>query len=190
MNRVAIYARVSTGRQETENQLEVLREYTRGMDVYKEYVDVVSGMKDTRPKLDEMMQDARKREFTKLIIWKVDRLGRSTIHMLQVMEELSKMGVNVVITTLGIDTSSTIGKFVFGLLSQVAELEREFIVERTNTAMQRIKKNIEKKGYYITRDGKKITSLGRPKGKADKKPRKKKGYYLRDYKKHPTRLKK
>ena len=74
-------------------------------------------------------------------------------------------------------------QFVFGLLSQVAELERQFNIERTKASMDRIKKSIEKKGYYITKEGKKITTIGRPKGRKDNKPRRKSGYYLRHGKK-------
>ena len=93
------------------------------------------------------------------------------------------MGISFTVTTLGIDTSTPMGKFVFGLLAQVAELERQFNIERTKSAMDRIKKSIETKGYYITKNGKKITSIGRPKGRRDNKPRRKSGYYLRHGKK-------
>lgn len=122
-------------------------------------------------------------KFNHVVLWKVDRLGRSPLHMFQVIEEWKKLGISFTVTTLGIDTSTPMGKFVFGLLAQVAELERQFNIERTKSAMDRIKKSIETKGYYITKNGKKITSIGRPKGRRDNKPRRKSGYYLRHGKK-------
>lgn len=182
---VAIYARVSTNRQDNINQVAELEEYCKRNNraVFRTYKDEVSGVKDTRPELDKLMQDARLKRFNQVIIWKVDRLGRNPLHMLQIVEEWEKIGIDFTVTTLGIDTSTPMGKFVFGLLAQVVELERRFIIERTNTTMSRIKKELTKKGYYITKEGKRITKLGRPKGKGDSKPRKKRGYYLRDYKK-------
>jgi len=183
MVKVALYARVSTLDQTPENQLYQLQEYVenrKNFEIYDIYEDKISGTKDTRPSLDRLMQDARKHKFDHVIFWKVDRLGRSALHTYQVVEEWRKLGISFSITTLGIDTSVPTGKFIFGIMAQFAELEREQIVERTNVAMGRIKKSIEKKGYFITKEGKKITSLGRPKGKKDTTSRKKRGYYLRE----------
>jgi DNA invertase Pin-like site-specific DNA recombinase len=184
--KVAIYARVSTLDQHPENQIIELEDYVKrstGYELFKVYEDKISGTKDTRPSLDVLMQDARKRLFEHVIFWKVDRLGRSALHTYQIIEEWKKYGITFSITTLGVDTSTPVGKFVFGIMAQYAELEREQIVERTNLAMNRIKKEIKEKGYYVTKDGKKITTFGRPKGKKDSEPRKKRGYYLRNYKK-------
>ena len=97
----------------------------------------------------------------------------------QFVEEWKKLGITFTITTLRIDTSIPTGKFIFGIMAQYAELEREQIVERTNLAIKRIKKSLDEKGYYITKEGKKIASLGRPKGKKDKKRRRKSGYHQR-----------
>lgn len=192
MKKTVIYVRVSTEGQTTENQLVELKEYVKNnpqMMLTDVYEDTISGKTDSRPQLDKLMQDARQHKFDHVVVWKVDRLGRHTSHMLQTVEEWHNLGINFTITTLGIDTSTPVGWFVFGLLAQVAELERQFIVQRTNASLNRIRNEIEKKGYYITKDGKKRTSLGRPKGKTDapNKPRKKRGYYLRDYKKRTPR---
>jgi len=184
--KTAIYARVSTRDQNPENQLIQLKEYVennKDMELFGIYEDIISGVKDTRPDLDKLMIDARLHKFNHVVLWKVDRLGRSPLHMFQVIEEWKKLGISFTVTTLGIDTSTPMGHFVFGLLAQVAELERQFNIERTQSAMDRIKKSIEKKGYYITKDGKKITSIGRPKGRRDNKPRRRSGYYLRHSKK-------
>ena len=189
--KTAIYVRVSKGDLTTENQKFDLRSYIKlkNIDIYDWYEDVVSGAKDSRPNLDRMLQDARKGLFEHVIFWKIDRLGRNALHTQQIVEEWRKHGISFTITTLDIDTSTPAGKFIFGIFAQFAEMERAMIIERTQTSMNRIKHDIEKQGFYITREGKKITSLGRPPGKKDnpKQPRKKRGYYLRDYSKRKKR---
>ena len=187
--KVAIYIRVSKGDQTTENQKFDLQNYVkaRDIDVYKWYEDVVSGAKDSRPQLDQMLQDGRKRLFSHVIFWKIDRLGRNALHTQQIVEEWRKHNISFTITTLDIDTSTPAGKFIFGIFAQFAEMERAMIIERTQTSMNRIKQEIAKKGYYITKEGKRITTLGRPKGKRDKATRKKRGYYLRNYKERSPR---
>jgi DNA invertase Pin-like site-specific DNA recombinase len=180
--KVAIYCRVSKEEQNPENQKVELLNYVRNhpeLELYNIYEDRISGVKDSRPELDRLMQDARKRKFNHVVIWSVDRLGRSPAHFFQVIEEWSKLGISFSITTLGIDTSTPVGKFVTGILSQVAELERQFTIDRINLSLKRIKREIETKGYYLTKGGRKITQLGRPKGKKDSKPRRKSGYYQR-----------
>ena len=181
--KTVLYTRVSTLDQTPENQILQLKEYVNNrpeLEIVEIYKDKISGVKDTRPELDRLMQDARKHKFEHVIFWKVDRLGRSALHTYQVVEEWRKLGISFSITTLGIDTSIPTGRFIFGIMAQYSQLEREQIVERTNASMDRIKKSIEKKGYYITKSGKRITKLGRPRGKRDTRPRKKRGYYLRE----------
>ena len=180
--KAVIYARVSSIDQHPENQIIELKEYLKrnpNYELYRVYEEKISGAKDTRPELDRLMQDARKHLFNHVIFWKVDRLGRSALHTYQIVEEWNKLGVTFTITTLGIDTSIPTGKFIFGIMAQYAELEREQLIERTKLAMKRIKKSIDEKGYYITKEGNKIKSIGRPRGKKDSKPRRKSGYYVR-----------
>lgn len=182
--KTVIYARVSTLDQNPANQLAKLNEYVDnhvGLQLVGVYEDKISGKVDKRPRLDRMMQDARKHRFDHVIFWKVDRLGRSALHTYQIVEEWHKLGISFAITTLDIDTNTPTGKFIFGIMAQYAELEREQIVERTQASMDRIKDTIKKKGKYRTKDGKVINALGRPKGKKDKKPRKRRGYFLRNY---------
>lgn len=182
--KTVIYTRVSTKDQNPELQTEALTTYVNQNYEYNlvnSYQDIISGSKDKRPGLDRLLQDARKKEFEHVIIWKVDRLGRNTSHMLQIVEEWRNLGVSFSISTLNIDTSTPMGKFVFGLLSQVAELEREFIIERTNLALGSIQKKLKKGKGHRTKNGKVIHKLGRPKGSKDKKPRTKAGYYHRWY---------
>ena len=179
--KAVLYARVSKLDQNPELQIEVLKEYVESSkyELYKVYQDKISGIKDSRPQLDRLMQDARAKKFNHVVIWKVDRLGRNTLHMLQTVEEWQGLGISFSIVTLNIDTSTPMGRFVFGLLAQVAELERAFIIERTNLALGSIKKKLEKGKGHLSKSGRVIHSLGRPKGSKDKKPRRKSGYYQR-----------
>jgi len=179
---VVIYVRVSTLDQHPENQLVVLKEYVdrrNDMKLVDVYEDKVSGAKESRPALDRLMKDARKKKFDHVVFWKVDRLGRNAIHTQTVVQEWKKLGISFTITTLDIDTSTPSGEFMFGLMAQYAQMERALIVERTNAGLNRVKRNIEKKGYHKTDSGKKIKKLGRPKGSKDKKKRRKSGYYQR-----------
>ncbi len=95
IKKVALYARVSTIDQHPENQLLVLREYVRNhrdeygnrdMEIYHEYADYISGSKQSRTELNKLMVDARNHKFSDVIIWKIDRLGRSSKHMFQIVE--------------------------------------------------------------------------------------------------------
>jgi DNA invertase Pin-like site-specific DNA recombinase len=179
--KTAVYCRVSTLDQNPENQKVELLDYTKRMeyDIFRVYEDKTSGAKDSRPQLDQLMKDARNKLFKHVIFWKVDRLGRNAIHTQTIAEEWYKLGISFSITTLGIDTSTPAGKFIFGIFAQFAEMERALIIERTNLAMKRIKKELKEKGYYITKDGKKRYSLGRPKGAKDKEDRRRSGYWKR-----------
>ena len=185
MKKVAIYCRVSTIDQHPENQLKVLRDYVerhtdvngdKDLEVFDEYIDITSGSKKSRTHLNRLMNDARKHCFKTVVFWKVDRLARKNLVFYQILEEWNHLGVTYSVTTLGIDTSTPVGSLVVGLLQQVAVLERENIIERTNLALNRIQDNIRKQGYHITKDGKRIKKLGRPKGSGDKHSRKTGGY--------------
>lgn len=168
MKLVAIYARVSTLDQHPENQIISLKEYVdnrKDWELFKLYQDKVSGAKQSRPQLDQLMKDARQRKFDHVVFWKVDRLGRNAIHVQTIANEWKKLGIDFTITTLGIDTSTTSGRFIFGIMAQFAQMEREMTSERTKLAYQKAKKQ----GKH----------WGRPKGSKDKKPRKKSGYYIR-----------
>lgn len=164
----ALYLRVSTLDQTTLNQEIELKEYCdrNQIEIYKIYKDEgISGSKTSRPQLDLMLQDLRDKKFDVLIVWKFDRLGRSTSHLLQVLEEMKNKGVRLIATSQSIDTESPMGKFFFTILSGFAEMERGMMGERIKLGLERRKKQ-----------GK---LLGRPKGSLDKSYRKKGGYYLR-----------
>jgi len=166
--KVAIYIRVSTEDQTVQNQELALREYCQKeeYEIYQIYKDEgISGSKTSRPALDKMLTDMRNKNFDLIIVWKYDRLGRSTIHLLQILEEMKSKGIRLIATTQNIDTSTPMGKFFVTNLLALSELEREMIRERVNLGLKRAKSQ-----------GK---TLGRPKGSKDKRYRKKSGYYNR-----------
>ena len=166
--KVAIYLRVSTRDQTTLNQELELKDYCQrnNYEIYKIYKDEgISGIKTSRPQLDLMLQDIRSKLFDAVVVWKFDRLGRSTSHLLQVLEEMKNKGVRLIATSQSIDTETPMGKFFFTILSGFAEMEREMIRERIFLGLERRKK-----------EGK---IMGRPQGATDKKRRRHSGYVNR-----------
>ena len=142
--RVAIYARVSTKghNQDPETQLIALREYAkaRGFDVVDEYVDVgISGSKESRPALDRLMTDARRRRFDSVLVARFDRFARSTRHLIQALEEFNALGVDFISLSESLDTSTPMGKMVYTVIAAVAELERSLIRERVLMGLERAK---------------------------------------------------
>jgi len=147
--RVALYARVSTTDQSTDSQLLDLRRYVRerGWDVFKEYVDEgISGTKDSRPALNELMNDAKKRRFDVVLVWRFDRFARSTKHLILALEEFKNLGIDFVSYQENIDTSSPLGSAIFTIISAVAQLERDIIAERVKAGLRRARANGRKLG--------------------------------------------
>ena len=137
--RAAIYARVSTLDQQPENQLQELRRYAdaRGWTAV-EYVDRgVSGAKDRRPALDQLLTDARRRRLDVVVCWRLDRLGRNLKHLITLLEELQALGVAFVSLAEGIDATTPAGKLQMHILGAIAEFERERIRERVLAGLQR-----------------------------------------------------
>jgi DNA invertase Pin-like site-specific DNA recombinase len=136
-----LYARVSTLNkgQDTDMQLRELRQYCerRGFPVVGEYVDQgISGSKEKRPKLDQLMVDAKRRYCDVVVVWKFDRFARSVSHLLRALETFESLGIQFVSLTEGIDTATPVGKMVFTILGSVAELERSLIVERVKAGLR------------------------------------------------------
>jgi len=145
--RVALYARVSTTDQSTDSQLLDLRRYVseRGWNIFKEYVDEgISGTKDSRPALNELMNDAKKRRFDVVLVWRFDRFARSTKHLILALEEFKNLGIDFVSYQENIDTSSPLGSAIFTIA--VAQLERDIIAERVKAGLRRAKENGKKLG--------------------------------------------
>jgi len=137
----AIYARVSTLDQEPENQLQELRRYieARGWTAV-EYVDRgVSGAKDRRPALDQLLIDARRRKVDVVVCWRLDRLGRNLRHLVTLIEEFQAMGIAFVSLGEGIDCTTPAGKLQLHILAALAEFERARIQERVRAGLARAK---------------------------------------------------
>src|SRR5206468_6168665 len=118
--RVAIYARVSTRDQNLDLQLNELREYTtrRGFSASAEYVDQgVSGAKTKRPALDALLMDAHRRRFEAVLVWKLDRLGRSLSHLIRLVSDFSTLGIDLVsLRDPGLDTMAPMGRLIFHVI--------------------------------------------------------------------------
>ena len=142
--KVALYMRVSTNLQTTENQRLELEKYCerQGWKVAKIYEDNgISGSKSDRPALNEMLQDANKGKFDVLCVWKIDRLARSTTDLLNILLTLKTNGVDFCSTTQAIDTTTSYGKMVMILLGAIAEFERDTLIERVNSGIARARAN-------------------------------------------------
>lgn len=126
------YARVSTADQTTGPQIDALK----AAGCTKIFSDVSSGMKTARPGLDKMLQYLRPADT--LIVWKVDRLGRSLTHLIQLVEDLGKRGIAFKsLTDAGIDTGTPQGKMIFGIMAVLANFERDLIRERTMVSLKK-----------------------------------------------------
>jgi DNA invertase Pin-like site-specific DNA recombinase len=140
--RAALYLRVSTSEQTTDNQELALRQIAaaRGWNVVEVYNDTgISGAKgrNERPALDAMLHDASRRRFDVVMAWKLDRLGRSTLDLHNNAEHLRVSGVEIFCPGQGIDTATSAGKLTFTILAGVAEFERDLIRERVNAGIAR-----------------------------------------------------
>lgn len=140
--RVAIYTRVSTTGQTTENQLLELKQVAErnGWVVVAEHTDQgISGSKGRadRPALDAMLRAVSRREVDGIMAWSVDRLGRSLVDLLATLGELHAKGVDLYLHQQGIDTSTPAGKAMFSMLGVFAEFERAMIQDRVKAGLHR-----------------------------------------------------
>lgn len=137
--RAALYARVSTSGQEPANQLVSLRCFAdaRGW-VSTEFVDHgVSGAKERRPALDAMMTAVRSRKVDVVVSTKLDRLARSTRHLVMLAAELEALSVDLVVLDQALDTSTPAGRLLFNVLASIAEFERDLIRDRVIAGIRR-----------------------------------------------------
>ena len=140
--RAAIYARVSTDHQTTDNQLNELRAVAQrmGWNVVAEYVDHgISGAKgrDQRPQFDAMLKAVTRREVDVIAAWSVDRLGRSLQHLVAFLDELQGKRVDLYLHQQGVDTTTAGGKALFQMCGVFAEFERSMIQERVLAGLKR-----------------------------------------------------
>jgi len=167
MTLAALYVRVSTGKQEADNQLLQLRAYCQksGHEIACEYVDVISGKENSRPAYDLMFKEAHKRLFDAVVFWDLSRFSRAgTLFTLQKLKELENLGIQW--ESYQEPYFKSAGQFkdvVLSIIATVAKIEREKISERTKAGLQRIKASGRQ--------------LGRPSGSKDRKRRRTAGYF-------------
>src|ERR1700720_2103631 len=142
--RAAIYGRVSTDWQTTENQTVALKDVAerRSWEVVEVYIDhAISGAKgrDRRPGFDQMLKDANRRKFDVVMTWSIDRMGRSLRNLLETIEHLEANGVEPYFDQRHIDTTTPAGKLLFQVTGAFAEFERSMIQQRVNAGLARAK---------------------------------------------------
>jgi len=137
--KVAIYCRVSTEEQDADKQEYLCEEYCKrqGFEVYKVYKDIISGTKSSRPAFNQLLEDMRHFKFDAIMVTKLDRLGRSLQHLLSLIDEFNRKGINFIAMTQNIDTTSASGKLQLQIMGAFAEFERNIISERTKEGMKR-----------------------------------------------------
>src|ERR1700730_1535419 len=150
--KIAVYARVSTLNkgQDVDMQLIDMRKQieSKGWNLFKEYVDRgVSGSKSSRPQLDKLMRDAADKKFDAVLVWKLDRFGRSVRHLVNAIAELESFGVAFISLRDSIDLTTAQGRLMFQIIAAMAEFERELIRERVKAGMA----NARTKGKQIGR---------------------------------------
>jgi DNA invertase Pin-like site-specific DNA recombinase len=148
--RAGLYVRVSTDSQQTDMQESELRRYAqaRGWVVQKIYADRgISGAKNSRPALDEMWADCRKRRIDLCIVWSLDRLSRSLKELIGALEKFRQLGVDFACLKQDLDTSTSGGRLLFHVIASVCEFERDLIRERTVAGMAEARR----KGKHIGR---------------------------------------
>jgi DNA invertase Pin-like site-specific DNA recombinase len=149
--RTALYARVSTvSSQDPEMQLRELREYTvrRGWQIVGEYIDHgVSGSRESRPELNKLMADAHQRKFDAVLVWKVDRFGRSLRHLVNALADLGALGVAFVSMRDNLDLTTPSGRLMFQIIGAMSEFERSLIQERVRAGLA----NARAKGKLLGR---------------------------------------
>jgi DNA invertase Pin-like site-specific DNA recombinase len=166
--KVAVYVRNSTNEERQNPQTQIrplIQRCEREGWEYEIFQEFASGSKESRPELDRMMVRIRQEEFKVVLVWRLDRLGRSLKHLLQLIEEFKNKDVKFISLTEGFDTMTPQGELFFSIAGAFAQFERKLIQERVNAGLSRAKL-----------EGKK---LGRPSGSKDKKIRRKSGYLMR-----------
>jgi DNA invertase Pin-like site-specific DNA recombinase len=143
MQKVAVYIRVSTTDQHPEMQKDELLQYVRqrGWALHKVYSDKISGAKERRPALDELMSDACRGVFSILLVWKLDRFGRSLRHLVNAIAELEAWHIAFVSLRDNLDLSTPSGRLMLHVVAAMAEFERALIQERVRAGIARARRN-------------------------------------------------
>lgn len=163
MKKWALYVRVSTEEQQTDNQKLLLTQYAEQLNYSYEVIEEVESTRKTRPLKQQLLNNLRKKKYEGVIVYKFDRWARSSRELILEIEELTSKNVKFVSYSENVDFTTAIGKLQFNILSAFAEFERDLISQRTKEGLKRAKA-----------EG---TQLGRRKGSKDTKKRKTLGYY-------------
>ena len=173
--KTGIYCRVSTREnQDITTQVDFLKRYAEReeLDIYNIYTDIgQSGAKEKRPAFDQFLADMRAKKFQIVLVYKLDRIGRSLSHLVSMFEEYNKKNITFISATQSINTTTPEGRMFLHILMVLASYERELTISRIMDGLDRAK-----------RQGKK---LGRRPGCRDKKKRRRSGYHLRWSEKPP-----
>jgi len=143
-------------------QLRELREYAdqRGLIIIGEYVDRMTGSKDTRPSLNRLMSDALRRKFDAVLVWKLDRFGRSLRHLVNALAELEALGLTFISLRDNLDLSTPSGRLMFQIIGAMAEFERSLIQERVRAGLRNARAKGRRLGRpRVTVDASRIASL-------------------------------
>jgi DNA invertase Pin-like site-specific DNA recombinase len=152
MFRVGLYARVSTHDQQTiPLQIRALREYAakRGWTIAMQVNEVGSGTSQ-RQQREKLLQAARRREIDAVLVWRLDRWGRSVADLLATLQELEHLGVGFVSLTEALDLTTPAGRAMAGLLAVFAQFERDILRERVRAGLAHARQNGKKLGRPIT----------------------------------------
>jgi len=168
-DKYALYVRVSSAGQTTENQKVRLLQYATDNKIKFDLYDEVESTRKTRPVKQQLLNRLRVGEYKGVIIFKLDRWARSSRELILEVQELVDKGVSFISISDNIDFSTSMGRLHFQILAAFAEFERSLISERTKEGLNRTRQQ--------------GTTLGRPKGSRDKKSRPKSGYIIREAKK-------
>jgi DNA invertase Pin-like site-specific DNA recombinase len=138
--RTALYARVSTinNGQDVTMQVREFEEFcaSRKWTIADRYIDSgISGSKDSRPELNRLMADAKRRKFDAVVVYRFDRFARSTRHLVNALAEFNALGIQFISMHEGIDTGTPNGRLVFGIFASIAEFERDLIRERVRSGI-------------------------------------------------------
>ena len=148
--KVVKYQRISRDHQELENQTKSLDTQIErmGWTCVGEYKEIESGMKsrDSRPQLRKLLQDSKKRKFQRVITYSLDRLGRSTVDVINTIHELEEVGVNIFVVKESIDTSTSQGKIFSQFISIFNQMEREMLLTRQRSSIERLREKETKWG--------------------------------------------
>jgi DNA invertase Pin-like site-specific DNA recombinase len=144
LDRVAIYGRVSTNEQSTDNQTDFLQEIAErnGWTLVEIYVDEgMSGTKgrEKRPQFDRLCKDMVRRKFNRILVWDISRLGRSLQHLVEFLDDVQSVNCHLYIHQSGLDTSTPSGQMMFQMVGVFSEFERSMISERVKLGLKRVK---------------------------------------------------